>query len=82
MSEEREGTEMRTIRFGFENLEVWQKSVDFANTVISFAEEIKTDRKHYRLIEQLEGAYPFPLKAILGNYEQTWAGWGKGKIGC
>ena len=47
---------MRTIRFGFEDLEVWQKSVDFANKVISFAEEIKTDRKHYRLIEQLEAA--------------------------
>ena len=30
---------MRTIRFGFEGLEVWQKSVDFANKVISFAEE-------------------------------------------
>jgi len=47
---------MRTIRFGFEDLEVWRKSVDFANKVISFAEEIKTDRKHYRLIEQLEAA--------------------------
>ena len=47
---------METIKFAFENLEVWQKSVDFANKVISFAEEIKTDRKHYRLIEQLEAA--------------------------
>ena len=47
---------METKRFAFEDLEVWQKSVDFANKVISFAEEIKTDRKHYRLIEQLESA--------------------------
>jgi len=47
---------MKIIRFAFEDLEVWQKSVGFANKVISFAEEIKTDRKHYRLIEQLEAA--------------------------
>jgi len=47
---------MKITRFAFEDLEVWQKSVDFANKVISFAEEIKTDRKHYRLIEQLEAA--------------------------
>jgi four helix bundle protein len=47
---------MEITRFAFEDLEVWQKSVDFANKVISFAEEIKTDRKHYRLIEQLEAA--------------------------
>jgi len=47
---------MKSIKFAFEDLEVWQKSVDFANKVISFAEEIKTDRKHFRLIEQLEAA--------------------------
>jgi len=47
---------METKRFAFENLEVWQKAVEFANRVINLSEEIKTDRKHYRLIEQLESA--------------------------
>jgi len=44
------------VKFSFEDLEVWQKAVDFADKVISFAEEIQTDRKHFRLIEQLESA--------------------------
>jgi four helix bundle protein len=44
------------IKFSFEDLEVWQKAVDFADKVISLAEEIQTDRKHFRLIEQLESA--------------------------
>jgi four helix bundle protein len=44
------------VRFNFEDLEVWQKSVEFAKIVIDLAEKIHTDRKHYRLIEQLESA--------------------------
>ena len=40
----------------FEDLEVWQKAIDFVDKVIDLAEGIKTDRKHYRLIEQLEAA--------------------------
>lgn len=47
---------MENIKFSFEDLEVWQKAVDFADKVISLAEEIQTDRKHFRLIEQLESA--------------------------
>ena len=42
--------------FNFEDLEVWKKSVDFAKQVINISENIETDRKHYRLIEQLESA--------------------------
>jgi four helix bundle protein len=44
------------IKFGFEDLEVWQKAVTFAEIVINFAEKINTNHKHYRLIEQLESA--------------------------
>jgi len=44
------------VKFSFEDLEVWQKAVDFADKVISLAEEMQTDRKHFRLIEQLESA--------------------------
>lgn len=47
---------MEKVRFSFEDLEVWQKAVDFATIVIDLAEKINTDRKHYRLIEQLESA--------------------------
>ncbi|HLG28911.1 MAG TPA: four helix bundle protein [Candidatus Brocadiales bacterium] len=47
---------MKKTRFGFEDLEVWQKAVDFANRVINLTEKIQADRKHFRLIEQLEAA--------------------------
>ncbi len=47
---------MKKIKFSFEDLEVWQKAIDFAKLVIDLSEEISTNRKHYRLIEQLEAA--------------------------
>jgi len=47
---------VRKVQFAFEDLEVWQRAIDFANKVINLTEEIITDRKHYRLIEQLESA--------------------------
>ena len=40
--------------FAFKDLLVWQKAVDFADSVIAMSENLNTDRKHYRLIEQLE----------------------------
>jgi len=43
-------------KFSFEDLLVWSKSVDFCNQVINLTESINTDRKHFRLIEQLEAA--------------------------
>lgn len=42
--------------FSFEDLEVWQKALDFADRVIGVVNELDTDRKHYRLIEQLESS--------------------------
>ena len=47
---------MKKIRFSFEDLEVWQKAIEFASRVIKISEKIQTDRKHFRLIEQLEAA--------------------------
>ncbi|MBN1871085.1 MAG: four helix bundle protein [Candidatus Omnitrophica bacterium] len=44
------------MRFVFEDLEVWKKAVDFAKEVIDTTNIIETDRKHYRLLEQLESA--------------------------
>jgi hypothetical protein len=43
---------MKKIRFSFEDLEVWQKAIEFASRVIKISEKIQTDRKHFRLIEQ------------------------------
>lgn len=42
--------------FNFEKLEVWQKSVVFADRVIELLDRIELERKHYRLFEQLEAA--------------------------
>jgi four helix bundle protein len=42
--------------FGFEDLKVWKKAVEFAGLVIDISENINTSRKHYRLIENLEAA--------------------------
>jgi four helix bundle protein len=43
-------------KFSFEDLEVWRKAVEFAKGVIELAESVETDRKHFRLIEQLEAS--------------------------
>jgi len=42
--------------FSFQKLKVWQKSILFAEKVIQLIDKLDTDRKHYRLIEQLESA--------------------------
>lgn len=47
---------MDNSNFSFEDLEVWQKAIDFADKVIDIIDKLKTDRKHYRLIENLESA--------------------------
>jgi len=44
------------MKFGYENLDVWNKAVEFAVEVIGVVENISTDRKHYRLLEQIEGS--------------------------
>jgi four helix bundle protein len=44
------------MKFAYENLEVWDKSVNFAVDVIDTVDEISTDRKHYRLLEQIEAS--------------------------
>ena len=44
------------MKFAYENLEVWNKAVDFAVEVINTVENISKDRKHYRLLEQIESS--------------------------
>lgn len=39
------------MEFAFQQLDVWQLAVEFADTVISATENLQTPRQHYRLIE-------------------------------
>ena len=42
--------------FAFKELQVWQKAIDFADNIINLIDHLNSDRKHFRLIEQLESA--------------------------
>jgi len=42
--------------FAFEDLKVYQKSLEFAVNDIRIIDEIEAPRKHYRLIEQIEAS--------------------------
>ena len=43
-------------KFGYEDLEVWQKAIDWASEIVSLSADLETNRSHFRLIEQLESA--------------------------
>ena len=47
---------MKDVNFNFKELKVWQKAIDFADQVINVTENLNSDRRHYRLIEQLESS--------------------------
>jgi four helix bundle protein len=49
--------------FPFEKLEVWQLSVDLADTVLALLEELPQNR-HIRLISQMEAAATSPAQNI------------------
>jgi hypothetical protein len=55
---------MNQDKFSFEDLEVWQEAVVFADRCLSIIEKIETDRRHYRVIEQLESAATSPALNI------------------
>jgi len=56
----------------YKNLIVWQKSMIFANQVIDITEQLDTNRKHYRLIEQLEAsATSVPMNIAEGKGRST-----------
>lgn len=42
--------------FGFKDLIVWRKAIEFATNIINEIDNIESDRKHYRIIEQTEAA--------------------------
>jgi len=42
--------------FSFQDLQVWQKGIEFAQKVIQQIDSLEAPRKHFRLMEQLEAA--------------------------
>ena len=61
------------MKFGYEDLEVWKRAVDFAVKVIDTVENISTNRKHYRLLEQIEASstsVPMNLAEGKGRFSQ------------
>ena len=51
-----EGTHTTLMEFGFKELLVWKKSVEFADKVFDAIEQVDFNRNHFRLVEQLEGS--------------------------
>lgn len=47
---------MESTRSAYRDLVVWQRGMEFANAVIDLTEKLETERRHYRLVEQLEAA--------------------------
>ena len=44
------------MKIGYEDLEVWNRAVDFAVRIIDLVEKFDSNRKHYRLLEQIEAS--------------------------
>lgn len=44
------------MEFAFKDLKVWNKSIDFADHVISNIDHLYLEKRHNRIIEQLESA--------------------------
>lgn len=42
--------------FGYERLLVWQRSLEWADRILTIAESIGSKRNHFRLIEQIEAS--------------------------
>jgi len=40
----------------YEDLEVWQKAIDWTSEIVRVVDNLQTDRMHFRLVEQLEAA--------------------------
>ena len=44
------------MKFGYEDLDIWNRAVNFAVRVIELVETVDTGRRHYRLFEQIEAS--------------------------
>lgn len=60
------------IQTAYRNLQVWQKSMNLASEIIKITGDLNTDRKHFRLIEQLESAAAsIPLNIAEGKGRES-----------
>ena len=60
-------------QMSYKDLNVWRKSIDFANTIIDLSENLKTPKNHFRIIEQLEAAatsIPMNIAEGKGRYSR------------
>jgi four helix bundle protein len=60
------------MKFAYEDLDVWNKSVEFAIEIINIVEKINTDRKHYRLLEQVESSSTSIAMNIVAPPRRCW----------
>jgi len=68
-----ESRNLSTEHSAYRDLVVWQKSMEFANAVIDLTEKLDTDRKHFRLVEQIEAAatsVPMNIAEGKGRYSR------------
>lgn len=56
MNQNRTPINDESIGHSYKDLIVWKKSIEFACKVIDLTENLRTNRKHYRLVEQIEAA--------------------------
>ena len=59
--------------FAFEDLDVWQKALDFADSVMAETETLSSNKNHYRLMDQLESAVtsvPLNIAEGKGRYSK------------
>jgi four helix bundle protein len=58
--------------FGFKELLVWQKSMDFVDHVMDIIEKLDEGKRHFRLIDQLESsAASVPMNIAEGKGRNT-----------
>lgn len=43
-------------KFGYEDLKVWQRALEWASAIISCTESLNSSKSHFRLVDQLEAA--------------------------
>ncbi|MEJ2657369.1 MAG: four helix bundle protein [Desulfobacterales bacterium] len=61
------------MKFAYEKLDVWNKAIEFTVKVIDIAEDINTNRKRYRLVEQIEASLtsvPMNIAEGKGRYSK------------
>ena len=54
--------------FKFMQLEVWKRSVKLARKIFLWLDELKLDRKHYKLVEQIEASSTSVFQNIAEGY--------------